>query len=336
MLPPTAVKPVSVIKPQSTGPIQPAKIATSNPLITPNSVKIIQPVLPIINPKLNLFDDTPSQINKTGSDMYSLSDVRIIDVESNNPLNYNACIINDRLFFRSVRIAGEDDIMTCLMNNFKYIQNTTRIVSLKSSYKNNKHVEDPRVILHKNNYFICYTDGYNVGIAKLDLHCNTIYSHYLKKPDEVNFEGGDGREKNWLPISNGDTIDFWYGDNPRTFLTYIDTGAELKFHSYLKTSQRVKSTFGNIRGGCAPIEYDKDTKIWFFHTLYEKKYRIGAYLTRGNDIIKITPRPILTGNHIVFPCGAIQYNGYFYISMGVQDKDIGILKVSRELDFVDV
>jgi hypothetical protein len=98
-------------------------------------------------------------------------------------------IINDRLFFRSVRIAGEDDIMTCLMNNFKYIQNTTRIVSLKSSYKNNKHVEDPRVILHKDNYFICYTDGYNIGIAKLDLHCNTIYSHYLKKPDEVNFEG---------------------------------------------------------------------------------------------------------------------------------------------------
>jgi predicted GH43/DUF377 family glycosyl hydrolase len=227
--------------------------------------------------------------------------------------------------------------MTCIIDDFNYLKNTLKTIYLTSSYKNNKHVEDPRVILHKDNYFVCYTDGYNVGIAKLDLECNTIYSHYLKKPHDIEFEGGDGREKNWLPISNGDYIDFWYGDNPRTFLKYRDTGTSLELHSYLKTIQRVKSNFGGIRGGCAPIDYDDDnTKIWFFHTIFKGKYRIGAYLTKGYDIIKITPSPILTGNHIVFPCGVIQRDGDFYISMGVDDRNIGILKVSRDLEFVDV
>jgi len=245
--------------------------------------------------------------------------------------------VNDRIFFRSVKIQGEDDIMTCKIENFKYVPGSIKTLSLTSRFNNNKHVEDPRVILHNDHYFVCYTDGYNVGIAKLDLECNTIYSHYLKKPDEVKFEGGDGREKNWLPISNGEMIDFWYGDNPRTFLTYRDKGTSLEFYSYLKTYQRVKSNFGNIRGGCAPINYDDNgIKIWFFHTLFEGKYRIGAYLTRGYDIIKITPKPILTGNHIVFPCGAIQRDRDFHISMGIQDKTIGILKVSRDLEFVDV
>jgi len=268
---------------------------------------------------------------------YNLSDLEILDIPSGNPLNYNACLVHDRLFFRSVKVIGEDDIMTCKIKNFKYVPGSKKTLSLISSFKNNKHVEDPRVILHRGNYFVCYTDGYNIGIAKLDLDCNTIYSHYLNKPDEVKFEGGDGREKNWLPISNGDMIDFWYGDNPRTFLTYRDKGTSLEFYSYLKTYQRVKSNFGNIRGGCAPIDYDDSgIKIWFFHTLFEGKYRIGAYLTKGLDIIKITPQPILTGDHIVFPCGAIQRDGDFYISMGIQDKTIGILKVSRDLEMVDV
>ena len=269
--------------------------------------------------------------------VYNLSDLEILYLPSGNPFNYNACLVNDRIFFRSVKIPGEDDIITCKLDNFKYVTGSIKILSLSSSFKNNKHVEDPRVILHKDHYFVCYTDGYNIGIAKLDLDCNTIYSHYLKKPDEVKFEGGDGREKNWLPISNGDVIDFWYGDNPRTFLTYRDKGTSLEFYSYLKTYQRVKSNFGNIRGGCAPIDYDDNgIKIWFFHTLFEGKYRIGAYLTKGLDVIKITPKPILTGNHIVFPCGAIQRDGDFYISMGIQDKTIGILKVSRDLELVDV
>jgi hypothetical protein len=266
---------------------------------------------------------------------YNLSEINILKIPTGRKLNYNACVIENQLFFRAVNIVGEDDILRCALENFKYAPNSIKTINLISKY-NNKHVEDPRVILHKGNLFVCYTDGYNVGIAKLDSEFNTIFSHYLKKPDYIKFEGGDGREKNWLPISMGDTIHLWYGDNPRTFLVYKDTGTSLEFHSSIKTEQRIKSAFGGIRGGCSPIPYDDETQIWFFHTIFQNKYRIGAYLTKGLDVISITPNPILTGDHIVFPCGAIQHDGDFYISMGIQDKDIGILKISRNLEFVPV
>lgn len=283
--------------------------------------------------EIGKFTEVPLDIRNT----YNLSDIHILNIPSGKRLNYNACIVDDLLFFRAVNQVEHDDIMVSRLDiaTFKCIPNTVKTLQLVSKF-NNKHVEDPRAILHNGNYFVCYTDGYNVGIAKLDINYNTIYSHYLKKPDEIRFEGGDGREKNWLPISMGDTIHFWYGDNPRTFLIYNDTGRSLEYVSYIKTGQRVVSKFGTIRGGCPPIPYDDEKQIWFFHTFFEKKYRIGAYLTSGLNVVGITPCPILTGNHIVFPCGAIQYDGDFYVSMGVQDKDIGILKVSRNLEFVPV
>jgi hypothetical protein len=274
------------------------------------------------------------QVNKNN---YKLADIKIIKIPSGRKLNYNACLIGNRLFFRAVNIVEQDDILTCEVDitTMECIPRTIKTLKLVSKF-NNKHVEDPRVILHKGHYFVCYTDGYNIGIAKLDSNLDTLYSHYLKKPSYIRFEGGDGREKNWLPISMGDTIHFWYSDKPRTFLVYEDTGQSLEYVSFIKTEQSIRCNFGGIRGGCSPIPYDDDRKIWFFHTLFEGKYRIGAYLTKGLTVVSITPTPIITGNHIVFPCGVIQHDGYFYISMGVQDRDVGILKVSMDLEFVAV
>lgn len=278
----------------------------------------------------------PASINT-----YNLSNIKEINIPTGNPKNYNACIIGDRLFFRSVKNIGEDNIMTCMLDkvnidneiDFKYVKDSLKVIKLTSSFPNNLHVEDPRVIIHKNNYFLSYTDGYKMAVAKLDLDCNTIYSHYLEKPPQIKFEGGDGREKNWLPISMGNQIHFWYGDNPRTFLRYEDMETKLKFISVFKTNQKVKSNFGNIRGGCSPIEYKDGTQIWFFHTSYNGKYRIGAYITREYQVIAITPNPILTGNNIIFPCGVIKKNDDYYISMGINDVSIGFLKVSDNIIF---
>jgi hypothetical protein len=296
---------------------------------------------PFIIGSISSLPDLPkssvSLSNITNStDLYSIYDVMIINIPVYNRKNYNACIVNNRIFFRSVDRPGEDDIMTCEFNNLRCNAGTLRTLSLVSSFPNNKHVEDPRAIYHKGHWFVCYTDGYKVGIAKLDLQCNTIYSHYLNKPDEVKFEGGDGREKNWIPLSMGDSIQIWYSDNPRTIMVYEDTGSKLEYRRFFKTNQYIKCRFGNIRGGCPPIDYDENTKIWFFHTLFNRKYRIGAYLTRGLEVISITPSPILTGEHIVFPCGAIKNGNDFYISMGIQDRNVGILKISNAINFVPV
>lgn len=258
--------------------------------------------------------------------------------------NYNACIIENKLFYRSVLKIGEDVLKVCDLNFneekelFTYDENKGEKKLDVFSYFNNVHVEDPRVIRHKNNWFICYTDGYKVYIAKLDNDFNTLYSHQLHKPEEIKFLGGDGREKNWIPFSYKDSIGIWYSDNPRTFLIYNDKETKLEFDYFIKTEQIVKVSYGNVRGGCSPILYSNEEEewIWFFHTFHDKKYKIGAYITKDFKITKILSEPLCAGNPIIFPCGAILKNNNFYISMGVDDKNVGILQVSKNnLKFID-
>ena len=67
-------------------------------------------------------------------------------------------------------------------------------------FKSGEHVEDPRAIIFNNHYFVFYTDGLTIGVAKLDMNCETIYSHYLFCPDKTEFKHHDGREKNWIPF----------------------------------------------------------------------------------------------------------------------------------------
>jgi predicted GH43/DUF377 family glycosyl hydrolase len=295
---------------------------------------------------LRFFKKQSNRLNQT-SDItkYNLKSITIL----NNFIGksaYNPCICNIevgyRIFYRSVsRTAGDDTIRTCILDlNYNVIPNTDKVLDLysncshnKARYKPGEHVEDPRVIMHKNNWFVCYTDGYVVGVAKLDLECNTIYSHFLYKPNEIKFKGGDGREKNWLPISIGEEIHFWYGDEPRTFLVYEDVDTELKYKSFFRTNQSMVTNYGKIRGGCSPIKYNDTQQIWFFHTFFQNKYRIGAYLTEGTKIIAITSEPILTGDPIVFPCGVVQNENGWTISMGINDMSIGILHILKDIVF---
>ena len=266
-------------------------------------------------------------------DTFRVEDLQILNVNTGNLYNYNPCVIGDRMFFR---VGNEprwlkDVIYTCLLDeSWKYVEDSFKQLQLHSKFIDNTHVEDPRVILHKGYYMVCYTDGHHVGIAKLDLACNTVYTHYVDKPYEIKFRGSDGREKNWLPISMGDEIHLWYSDYPRTFLVYKDSGDHLSYDRCIQTDQSIESDFGGIRGGCAPIDFDENTKIWFFHTFFQSKYRIGAYLTQGLKIVSITPNPIITGNHIVFPCGATKGNECFHVWMGVNDRNIGVLKIPTE------
>ena len=116
--------------------------------------------------------------------IYSLKDIIIIEIDQ-LPENksFNACLIdNNRLFFRSYNKIFFDKLYTVLLDeNFKCVPNTLKQINVISKFENDVHVEDPRVIIHKNNYFMSYTDGYTIAVAKLDLEFNVIYSHYLKK-----------------------------------------------------------------------------------------------------------------------------------------------------------
>jgi predicted GH43/DUF377 family glycosyl hydrolase len=306
---------------------------------------------------------------------------------------YNSCICkyNDlyRLFYRCGKNPKtcEDRIATCLLTKeLQVVPNSNKYVAVFSNwqasrnagpdtldrhiryyysasedvksfiYKDGYHVEDPRVVEFQGSWFMFYTDGLTVGVAKLELDtCDVIYSHFLDvPPTHIVSSQSDGREKNWIPIVSSNKLYLLYSDTPRTFIHCIDEATKLSVEKYDKLNYNVLWNYGSVRGGCPPIEYDENTLIWFFHsskafyssiqTLNNKIYFIGAYLTSKTypfEIKEVTQYPIFFGfpssisveksyqTNVVFPCGAIYEEGRFIISMGVNDHYIGHLQFDK-------
>lgn len=279
---------------------------------------------------------------------------------------YNACVCRYkegyRLFYR---ISNEpkmyrDRIATCLLDEkFKPIKKTNILIENHSNLifesklrTNGEHTEDPRVILYNDSWLLTYTDGWNMGVAKLNLDtCETVYSHYIDPPNDIiKFSSKDSREKNWIPFTDNGVFYFLYSDSPRQILEYKDADSRLEYVRTHNCEKSLNWKFGKIRGGCSPVKYNNDNQyIWFFHSLYEKKYYIGAYITYGFfDVIKLTDIPVLVGeeekykpnnltikDNVIYPCGAVSVENGWMISMGINDYKIGLLFVPNTIQFVE-
>jgi predicted GH43/DUF377 family glycosyl hydrolase len=305
--------------------------------------------------------------------------------------NSSICKYNDqyRLFYRCGNNPKtcDDRIATCLLTkNLEVVPNTNKYIDLYSNweasrkcgpdntarhiqyfyedvgsmksfvFKDNHHVEDPRAIEFNNHWFVFYTDGLTIGVAKLTLDtCDVIYSHYFKLPPrDMISNQSDGREKNWIPVVSNNQLYILYSDTPRTIFRCRDDLDELTVVTREKFDYSVTWPYGNVRGGCPPVPYDNDTLIWFFHSsrlIYfsitvnnPRIYFIGAYVTENKypfNILKISTFPIFFGtpchyrknidhrSNIVFPCGAVQEGDTFLISMGINDHCIGHLKINK-------
>lgn len=325
-------------------------------------------------------------------DMVYMNSQTLIDPKT-NCYYYNSCLCdyNDgyRLFYRCGKNPKtcEDRIATCLLTkDLEVVPDTNQYINVFSNwqasrdagpdsldrhiryyyaetgdvksfvYKDGMHVEDPRVVQFKGHWFLFYTDGMTMAVAKLELDtCKIVYSHFLPvPPPKLLSKQSDGREKNWIPIVSGKKLYLLYSDTPRTFIHCKDSGTSLELERYDKLNYVVLWSYGSIRGGCPPIEYDQDRLIWFFHSSKEvyysvpvqnsKIYFIGAYLTSKTypfPISQITQFPIFFGStsplrpglayqtNVVFPCGAVSVDDNFLISMGINDYCIGHLKVNR-------
>ena len=282
-----------------------------------------------------------------------------------------------RIFYRSGNPPKmvHDRIATCLLTaDFKIVEGSNKLVYTYSDRKlvmrdmkdvfqisqtdvdvffskhamlvDGEHCEDPRVVEHDGAWFLTYTDGFRIGVSKLDLDtCEHVYSHYIFPPPSLVNKGGDGREKNWIPFSEQGSLCFLYSDTPRQILRYTDNRTSLLLSNIEKTDLIVECPFGTIRGGCPPVRYDDTHMIWFFHTGNQSMYSIGAYITREfREIIYVLDVPILNGtpqpsfetkldikSNVVYPCGAIATDSGWMISMGVNDYKVGLLHVKKTL-----
>jgi predicted GH43/DUF377 family glycosyl hydrolase len=282
-----------------------------------------------------------------------------------NDYHYNACICKHKSGYRMFYRTGshpkmeKDRIATCLLtSDFKIVTDTNKLIETHtdSSYtkspefvqyngitpfSNGEHSEDPRVVEYNGSWFLFYTDGYLVGVAKLELEtCDTIYTHYFKPQHKLN--PTNNREKNWIPYVDRGVLSILYKDSQRTILKCKDLGTSLVIRNTFILGKNTVCQFGEIRGGCPPVEYDNYHFIWFFHTFYYGNYTIGAYITRGyNNVVKVFDDPIMMGqiqpefktnliikNNVVYPCGAVRTSTGWTISMGINDYKIALLHIN--------
>jgi predicted GH43/DUF377 family glycosyl hydrolase len=294
---------------------------------------------------------------------------------------YNACIHEIetnlyRMFYRcSQHPKGwRDRIATCLLDdNMHVIPNSNKYIDAYSNweestgsnayfrsmilykYEAGQHLEDPRVVLWNNCWYVLYTDGIRMGVAKLDYNCNTIYSHYLSLPNIKKSIEHDGREKNWIPFISNNKFYIFYSASPYTLLECYELGGALVIAKSITDNYGLLWMYGDVRGGAPPCIYDDNHLIWFFHSAkiyknrpHERIYSIGAYVTTNRypfRAVKITRIPLLIGipgvvnaslkysDNVVFPCGSVKTNTGWKISMGVHDAKIGLLDVC-ESDFI--
>lgn len=350
------------------------------------------PIFPNI---ININPDFPRSLCDYSTLQY-IDRSTLIDPEINlYYFNSAICEYNNiyRLFYRCSKNpkSVSDRIATCLLTtNLKVIPNTNKYVDAFSDwgesykaghtdkpreiiyayhgknndfvpksyvYKNNEHVEDPRVVKFNNSWFLCYTDGLAVGVAKLDLDtCDVLYSHFLDAPPKQFIpKFSDGREKNWIMCVDDNRLFVLYSDTPRTFIEYYDTGTKLQQINVFNENYNVTWPYGDIRGGCPPVEYDDGILIWFFHSVKRMNthignnsnvYLIGAYLTENTypfAVQQVLTHPVLMGipshvsenlylqDNVVYPCGAISLDSQtFLISMGINDYKIAHLEVTKD------
>jgi predicted GH43/DUF377 family glycosyl hydrolase len=264
-----------------------------------------------------------------------------------------ACYLDDEL---SV-VKGSN---TPLPLHTNYLQSAAARQKSTVPFKQGEHCEDPRAILFNNHVFVVYTDGWSIGVAKLNPETlQVVYSHYLTTPSCIiphPSKNHDGREKNWTPLPSKDskTLCFIYSDSPRTILQYKDEGDRLVYQCTLLCPTSLSWRYGCVRGGTPAIPFAKGQLITFFHSSDQQskntiQYHIGAYVFQDEQpyrILKQTVVPLLSGGptfgpkrergsyshpFVVFPCGAVRLeDGGFLVSLGVNDVDVGLLKVSKD------
>ena len=161
-------------------------------------------------------------------------------------------------------------------------------------------------------------------------------------------------EKNWVPMPAGEGLmRFIYECEPEhTILEVIDGNICHAHHT-----PGLSWAYGQIRGGTCPIQFEGKL-LRFFHSGLDnefgpqrRRYFLGALLMEPEPpfaVVATSKRPIVYGSEldnltgaerakcpqykrqVVFPGGAVERDGEFWVSVGVNDSACAILRIKPE------
>jgi predicted GH43/DUF377 family glycosyl hydrolase len=213
--------------------------------------------------------------------------------------------------------------------------------------------EDPRVISTNGALLVSYAI-FHLPWTRFHVHQslatvnerfqanNVIDIAYAK--NAANHLGNTGPEKNWCWFWSNDGLRCVYEPEPHIVL-------EINQNTVAKEwiTPGVKWRYGKARGGTPPVLHDGI--YWcFFHSVLEisqraprRRYYMGAYSFSAKPpfrVLRWTRKPLLAGSEsdpfgpdapcCVFPCGAIQKDGEWLVSLGVNDCRNAWIKIPHD------
>lgn len=222
--------------------------------------------------------------------------------------------------------------------------------------------QDPRLFRANNKTYMLYNDM--VASHKREVYiADVIFKQDRLAVENIKLLNYEPRayldQKNWSPFVYSNEIFFIYSTDPFVILHWDQIN-----NTITRTQVDLKSfgdewPWGKIRGG-TPAIYVKslDAYLTFFHSSlpYREKepknfkihnplpriYYMGAFIFSAKPpfkIIAFTPKPLsykdfykelYVDYHIIFPCGLMEEEDSFLLSVGIEDIRTEMLRVSKD------
>jgi predicted GH43/DUF377 family glycosyl hydrolase len=169
---------------------------------------------------------------------------------------------------------------------------------------------------------------------------------------EYGLNDGDHLEKNWVFFEHDGNIYFIYASHPKQVVVRWSGKLEQEH-----VTPGPRWPYGEIKGGTPPVPYEGKL-LRFFHSTLEtewqppkRAYYIGACLMNPEppfETVSVSRKPVIYGStdddltpearkacphykpKVVFPGGIIQRNGYWLLSLGANDCECVIAKITPE------
>jgi predicted GH43/DUF377 family glycosyl hydrolase len=211
--------------------------------------------------------------------------------------------------------------------------------------------EDSKLFIWKGELWILFTVSTWPNFPSSQMKIAKLY-----KPDHWRFSDKEQYflpdrqtlDKNHVALVHDDVFNIIYRSNQ-------PQDGELNQIIYSPFEKREMKTpalrwaYGEVRGGTVPLPYDGKL-ISFFHSSLDsfpppatRCYFLGCVLRKAEppfQMLAISKRPILRGSEtggvecfhrkprVVFPLGAIEHDGGFLVSVGINDSQCALVKIS--------
>jgi predicted GH43/DUF377 family glycosyl hydrolase len=238
-----------------------------------------------------------------------------------------------------------------LNNEFEFIKEIP--FEIKDEFKNEQY-EDPRVLFFNDKYYVSCVNyipkvskyaHQKILIFDKDFnHIDNLHLDYCGNGYSTNFN--EISQKNWTWFVHENKLMMVYKMQPHTVVE-IDLEEKEVVNEYRTFNKFIDTwLYGEPRMGSNPIYKDGYYHNFFHSSLPwkgpKRQYFMGYYKFEACPpfkIVEMSEEPILCGNGknervlpklspiVIFPCGAIERDGQFIVSYGINDEKTGIIKI---------